>query len=72
MQRPGPRIIRPNLQHNMLTTGQQLDVSSLRIRRIRYSSIPSSGSLMQDEEIVAMHMHRMSREASRIVNHECD
>jgi hypothetical protein len=72
MQRPSPRIIRPNLQHNMLTTGQQLDVSSLRICWIRYSTIPSSGSLMQDEEIVAMHVHRMRREASRIVDHKCD
>ena len=72
MQRPSPRIIRPDLQYNVLTAGQQLNVSSLRIRRIRYSSIPNSGSLMQDEEIVAMHVHRMSRETSRIVDHECD
>ena len=27
---------------------------------------------MQDEEIVAMHVHRMSREARRIVDYECD
>ena len=57
----------------MFTTRQQLHISPLRIRRVRDSGpIPSSGSLMQDEEIVTMHVHWMRGESGRIIYHKCD
>lgn len=72
MQWPSSRVICLDLKHDMLTSRKLLYVSSLRIGGVDNSTIPVPRALMEDHEIVAMHVHWMRREANWIVNHEGD
>ena len=66
MQRPDPRIISLELHHQMadatmicISLPQNLRVASGRIIKVARSAIPNTRALGQNEEVVAVKMHRV-------------
>jgi hypothetical protein len=71
MQRPGPRVIRLDLQDDVRICRELVYISPLRIHGIRNGSIPCSRSLMQHEKVMTMHVHGMRWEAFWVVDDKC-
>lgn len=66
VQRPHPRIVRVELHHQMtlvsrhvIPLAHHLGIASLRVIGVPYAAIPHAGALGQDEEVVAVQMHRV-------------
>lgn len=60
VERPHSRIVGVILYHNVTVGSKQLHVSPLRIRRVGdRDSIPEAFTLVENEHIVAVKMHRL-------------
>ena len=62
VKRPHARVVGRDLEHDIRRPSrgrlrQQLDVTTLRVRRVRDGAVPGAGADGLDEDVVAVEVH---------------
>ena len=71
MQWPDTWVVGIILKHHITPRLQHLHITTLRVIRVGYPTVPSSHTFSKDVEAVAMHMHWMRR-GTLVIQNESD